>query len=152
MCHGARVRRALLCLLPCSLALLACGGDNSSAFLPFPDLCPVYAEQVCAARQACCELSEESVDCELRISKSCDAQRQQLSQEDGLRYEGVHAQEVREQQQAQLDACKPPYDLSHYFSEGAQAGAACERPTQCADGACVDGHCAAVATAPVCEL
>ena len=152
MCHGPRVRSALVYLVPSLFGVLACGGENSPAFLPFPDLCPVYAEQVCAAQQACCELPEKQEDCELRISTSCDVQREQLSQENGLHYEGEQAQEVRELQQAALDQCKAPYDLSRFFSNGAKDGAFCERASQCANGACTAGKCAAAATTPVCEL
>ena len=96
--------------------------------------------------------TEQTADCELRIEQACDVTRGQLSSESGLEYEGPTAQRVSNEHEATLDRCEPPFALSQFFSGGAKNGAACERASQCASGACVDGKCATLAPTPLCDF
>jgi hypothetical protein len=144
------VRSALL-LVPAVLGLLACNGDNSDAFLPFADLCPVYAEQVCAAIPACCDVPEDP-ECEARMVESCDQERLALAEVDGLTYDGVHAQDVRDAQAVALEKCEPASAISRYFSGGAKDGSACTEPTECESQACNDGKCSNIEVVLLCPV
>jgi hypothetical protein len=153
MWHGAGVRTESL-VLPFlfAVSLSGCDGHHATAFLPFSDLCPVYVEQVCAARESCCKLPESSADCELRLTDLCEKTRQQLSNEASLMYKGDEAERVSSEHEAELDGCKPAFPLNRFFSGGAAEGAACERATQCASGGCLEGQCTALKPTPLCEL
>jgi hypothetical protein len=141
-----RVRVALL------FALAACGsGDDSDAFLPLNQVCAAYAEDVCAAKEPCCDAPPDA-DCEKRVRAACEPQREQLTKEGSLHYEGEHASRARDALRAALDDCRAPASVATFFSGAEKQGAACARDTQCATFACSEDKCAAAEAAPLCDF
>jgi hypothetical protein len=136
-----------------ALAVLgACGsGDDSDAFLPLDEVCAAYAEDVCGAQEPCCDAPADA-DCVKRVRAACEPQRDRLTMEADLSYEGEHANRQRDALRAGLDDCRAPAPVASFFSGGAAQGAACERDAQCASFACREGKCAAPAALPLCDF
>jgi hypothetical protein len=119
-------------LVLCSVGLpsgLGCGSDEPS-FLPLSDLCDVYAEEICDARQACCE-GGDAVNCEMAVRDACKADETSLTQQEELSYDGRRADRVRGELQDELDQCGAPLSVARFFNGARAVGEACEQRTQC---------------------
>jgi|GEM_PF-4555770 len=137
-----------------AFGLAACHDDEPS-FLPLVDLCDVYAEEVCDARQACCDGFDRDV-CETSVRGQCKADSAQLSMEAELSYDGKWADRVRQEMRDKLPDCVS-LPLGAFFVGTKGAGEACERPGQCESLSCAaagEGSpmvCSDPATYPVCD-
>jgi hypothetical protein len=144
------VRSSLI--LPCfSLALLACGEDDSGGFIALDKACVGYAETVCAGRERCCDDPGSLDDCELRVLEACEPQRQALTGQAGLRYDGEAARQALDDIDLALDTCGGAPPVSRLFEGGKRVGEACTTAAECASYAC-DGVCLGESFADLCAL
>jgi hypothetical protein len=136
----------------------ACGSESHQKFVPFDDLCPGIAEDVCTAQQGCCDgdagatsADAGAASCEQRVTAACDSEREKFESNAALTYDGERASDVRDQQREALAECKPPFTLGRFFEGTKKLGSACKEDSECASGRC-DETCVAAAVAPLCQL
>jgi hypothetical protein len=140
-------------LLAVFVVLAACdNSDDSGAFLPLDQVCVAYAEEICAAQQHCCEPPGDQVTCEQRVYTACEPQRDRLTMEDGLHYDGEHGSDQRDALGASLEDCSEPAPVAAFFVGGAAEGAACQRDAQCLSFVCSAEKCGPPHPQPLCDF
>lgn len=134
-CHVRRVNlrsRVLWAALP---TILACE-DEGPAFLSLSELCRRHAENVCAARETCCEQVPPRSACEASERDSCVVLRENLEKEGAVDYDAAKASRVLSEEQQALEACGVPFSIGRFFSGTAALGDGCQRHAQCASDSC----------------
>lgn len=134
--HGRRVNRFILTLTLLSLVgALGCK-DDGPAFLSLGELCRRHADDVCSAREDCCDASPSTSSCQAAAEDSCVTQRRALEKETGLDYDSEQASRVLSQQRGALDECAAPFAIGRYFSGTRGEGSACARDAECESDVC----------------
>ncbi len=142
-----RSERTLLLALAAisAFSALGCGADEP-AFLPLADLCEAYAEEVCLARQSCCQ-GADLESCEPAIRETCKAEESGLTQQEDFSYDGRRADRVRRELRAALAMCAAPFPLTRFFRGARALGQPCEQNLQCESQRCVADAAGAMACA-----
>jgi hypothetical protein len=139
--------------------LCACKPAAERNFLALSELCNTYSQDVCAARDSCCQgdaAAASAADCMEDVHDTCEQERELLTAEAALTYDARHALKVSEQMRDDLATCAAPYLLSRFFEGSLAKGKACKRDAQCASLACEaaeDGEkvCVGTHAAPLCD-
>jgi hypothetical protein len=117
------------------LGLGSCAVDDAP-FLPLDGLCQRYADEVCSARDACCEASVDIADCERIQTQQCEAERELLVDEGSRGYDSRAAERRFDALFGALEDCQAPFAVASFFEGGLEEGARCERGAQCTSGVC----------------
>jgi hypothetical protein len=130
------VKRANISRVYMVLLVSAGCAKDASAFLPLPDLCTSYADEVCLGRDACCDGAFDFDVCSTAALEACEADLARLTEESDLVYQGERAIRIRDDLRAELAECRAPFLLPRFFKGPLGAGESCERSTQCASLLC----------------
>lgn len=124
------------------LGCAACTDDP--AFLSIATLCARYADDVCAARDLCCEASDNSAGCVASEQDHCLASSDAREQDDSFSYDSEQASRVLADQREQLDECGAPFSIGRFFVGTVSDGSACAQNAQCESDYCdlEQGACA----------
>ncbi|MDB4989183.1 MAG: hypothetical protein JWN04_4361 [Myxococcaceae bacterium] len=133
-------------------ALLAGCSHHDSGFLSLRDLCTERVDDICAARNAGCPCPTDPSSCEDAGIHACQAEQDALTAETGRSYDSVAAARQSQAARAVLNTCGAPPPLASYFQGGLPLASACERPSQCASGACTGQppQCSELVPVPLC--
>ena len=130
-----RVVRKHASWLFCVVALAACKDDEF--ILGFDQLCPLRAENICAARASCCAEGTVAPDCVEQETDACTAERDRIAGlEEDLTYDSSSASLTLDEEQAALSQCEAPFPLPSFFDGALALDEPCTRDTQCASGHC----------------
>jgi hypothetical protein len=125
------------------------GGGHDPRFLPFEQLCPELAADICGARNGGCCAGVDPLQCEKDEEARCGVALGALQVESSRRYDAVAAARQHELTRAALSACGAQPVLAAFFQGGLSLGAMCERSGQCGSGNCSpDGHVCVDAVSP----
>lgn len=118
-----------------SFLLLACKDDGPS-FISLSTFCERHAEDICNARQACCEGADEVAGCRSVEQTACEGQRDQFVEDESLTFDSREASRVLREQEERLRDCADPFAVGRYFRGTQAAGKSCDRDSQCESNAC----------------